>query len=168
MVLNLNYKELVGRLNALPTGVYIKMQSFRIAHFVSRMLMLAALVLFLSACQEKPQTAMPSSDPVKPAIAPGSILLTVQVGSCTEREAKSRTGLVYDCNVIVASVQEYGASTPQLPEGTAIKITIGSEFIDSLPGGQINENDQLSVMVVDTRNTNPNNSDPRWNVNLIL
>jgi len=119
----------------------------------------------MSACQNNPRATAPTLAP--PAIAPGSIKLTVQIDECVKRDGQVRSA-VFDCEATVRSVQEYGAGTTQLPETTKIRISFRESLLTDGPELLLKSGNELALMIRTTRNTNAANTDPVWDTVLIF
>lgn len=113
----------------------------------------------MSACQHN--QAATSFTPVKPAIAPGSIRLTVQIVTCIERPNNVKSA-IFDCDATVLSVLEYGAGTTQLPESTAVRISFRDSLVKETANSVLRPGAELSLVIQYTRNTNEADTDPKW------
>ncbi|NQV73661.1 hypothetical protein HQ496_11095 [bacterium] len=104
---------------------------------------------------------------MKPAIAPGSVQLTVTIGDCNARENNVKSA-IFDCEATVQSVQEYGAGTTQLPESTPIRISFRASLLAENADSILQSGNELSLVIQSTRNTNETNTDPIWDTVLII
>lgn len=120
---------------------------------------LIVFTFIMSACQHN-QTAT-SSTPVKPAIAPGSIHLTVQIVTCIERPNNVKSAM-FDCDATVLSVQEYGAGTTQLPESTAVRISFRDSLVKKTANSVLHPGSELSLVIQSTRDTSEADTHPKW------
>ncbi|GEM_PF-1617462 len=124
----------------------------------TKVLALIVIMVSMSACQNNPQQQAAMPTPAKPAISPGTINLTVQILECSEREVRSL--IVYDCKTSVVSVQEYGASTTQLPPTTNIGIRFSESILATHP--PLEKGSELSLTIGASRDTKSDSSAPPW------
>ena len=143
-----------------PIQYDVSMLSRNIFDGALKMVALVAFSLTMSACQNNPRAPSPTLS--QPALAPGTIKLMVKVDICTKRKVEVRPTSVFDCETSVLSVQEYGASTTQLPESTKIRISIRESMLVDGASVMLESGKELALLIRATRDTNPDNSNPDW------
>lgn len=136
--------------------------------WVVRLVSLVVFTLVMSACQNNQGTSTSSRTPtpVKPAMAPGSIHLTIQIGDCMERLNNARSP-IFDCDAMVLSVQEYGAGTTQLPSSTRIRISFRDSLLTEGKDNALKSGSELSLIIQSTRNSNTSDTIPEWDAVLL-
>ena len=124
---------------------------------------LAFLLIGCTACGSTKNSMTPDETrPIqKPAIAPGTIRLQATMGICTARERWT------DCESKVVLVFEYGSGTPQLPNGTDLRVMLLNSQLDDIRAQtpRLLENGSVVEMVIAfQRTTDPANTHPDWKV----
>jgi hypothetical protein len=130
--------------------------------FLSGGMLLLMFVFSFAGCKNQ-QPESPASNtppPVPPAIAPGSIALTGSISDCVDGNR------ALTCTLSVASVQEYGAGTTQLPAGTQLLVSVRQAVIDAFQGDAeaAYTGRDLAMTIVAERPAPDDKSLPAWRV----